>query len=102
LNIRTEGDEMAIEAKIEKKNGYTIRWTEKGNKVVDMPVGNFPFKPFEEWNKDCKENFSDVRWMKILHDHQISKMAEKLIDVKKPEEAKKIEEKKESEVIEDD
>jgi hypothetical protein len=96
--VNDEMDEPKTE--IKKKNSFTIRWTEKGNKVADMPVGNFPFKPFEEWNNDCKENFSDVRWMKMLHDHQIAKMAEKMLNPEK--ETKKIDEKKESEVIEDD
>ena len=76
---------MAEDKKAEKKNGYTVRYTNKGHKVVDMPVSGFPHSFFEEWNRDCKERFLDLRWLKIWHDHEVAKILDALTNLKKYE-----------------
>jgi len=85
------------EEKTKKMDGYTVRWTRKGYKVVDMPVGNFPFNLFEQWKKDCKENFADVRWMKIWHDHELAQFLKSFI-ASNAHLRDKLEEKKKKEV----
>ena len=51
----------------EKKN--------KGNQTMTVNVtsGSFPLNLFMEWDKDCKENFGNCRWMKMWHDHLVAK-----------------------------
>jgi len=28
---------------------------------------------FKEWDDDCKKNFYDCRWMKMMYDHKMAK-----------------------------
>lgn len=58
-----------METQIDKKTGAIIRYNDKGNAFVSMPVGNIPLKLWQEWESDCKVNFSGNRWAKIYHDH---------------------------------
>ena len=32
-------------------------------------AGNFPVKLWQEWKKQCKEQFNDIYWHKIWTDH---------------------------------
>ena len=53
------------------------------NPIVNVTSGSFPLNLFVEWDKDCKENFGNCRWMKMWHDHNSSKrmdMFAKLFD----------------------
>ena len=40
-------------------------------------VGHFPMKLFVEWDKDCRDNYGDTRWIKIWQDHVVSKQSRK-------------------------
>jgi len=40
-------------------------------------VGHFPMKLFVEWDKDCRENFGDTRWIKLWQDHILAKQSQK-------------------------
>lgn len=37
--------------------------------TVGFTVSAFPSTQWSEWDKDCKRNFGDCRWIKIWHDH---------------------------------
>ena len=58
-----------------------------------VKVGEFPESQWAEWEKDCKENFSNCRWAKMMNDHTKAKMVELIIQnkfsVEKKEEPKK-------------
>ena len=41
-------------------------------------VSAFPIKQWDEWDKDCKDNFGDCRWIKMWRDHEKSKSSEKI------------------------
>jgi len=58
-----------MEKKIDRKTGVIIRYDDKGNPFVSMPVSSVPYKIWQEWEKDCKLNFSGNRWAKMYHDH---------------------------------
>lgn len=47
---------------------------------VSVTFGDFPINSWKEWDKDCKENFGDCRWMKAWNDHRASKQLEVLQD----------------------
>ena len=32
-------------------------------------MAGFPLKLWEQWDRDCKENYGDCRWMKAWNDH---------------------------------
>ena len=38
----------------------------------------FPIVHFDEWDEDCKNNFGHLRWIKMMHDHKMSKLIEDL------------------------
>ena len=63
------------------------------NSYLIVKVGEFPESQWEEWNKDCKENFSNCRWAKMMNDHTKSRMVDLVIQNKfsaeKKEEPKK-------------
>ena len=40
-------------------------------------VGHFPILLFNEWDKECKEQYGDTRWIKIWQDHIIAKQSRK-------------------------
>ena len=44
--------------------------SKKGNATVSITSGDFPLHLFMEWDKDCKENFNDIRWVKMMNDHR--------------------------------
>ncbi len=47
-----------------------------GQITVNVTSGSFPFNLFQEWDKDCRENFGNCRWMKMWHDHLFTKKFE--------------------------
>ncbi|HHA19130.1 MAG TPA: hypothetical protein ENK70_05435 [Methylophaga sp.] len=47
-----------------------------GQITVSVTSGSFPFNLFQEWDKDCKENFGNCRWLKMWHDHVFTKKFE--------------------------
>jgi hypothetical protein len=40
--------------------------------TVGFTVNSFPSTLWVEWDKDCKENFGDCRWIKMWSDHKIA------------------------------
>ena len=44
-----------------------------GNVTVSVTSGDFPLHLFKEWESDCKKNFNDIRWRKMVHDHDAAK-----------------------------
>jgi len=44
--------------------------SEKSNVTVSVTSGDFPLHLFMEWDKDCKENYNDIRWVKMISDHR--------------------------------
>lgn len=53
--------------------------TEGEHQWVDFKVSNYPGNLWIEWENDCKENYNDMRWLKVLCDHLVAK--EKTKDV---------------------
>jgi len=52
-----------------KKNNETNRKEDRKKITVGVTVADFPFSLWLEWDKSCKEQFGDCRWMKMWHDH---------------------------------
>ena len=46
--------------------------------AVTVRASAFPIELWKEWEKDCKEKFSDCRWIKIWSDHVRAKNNDKL------------------------
>lgn len=53
--------------------------TEENNSTVSIRM-TFPMKQWVEWDKDCKENYGDVRWLKVWNDH-LNANKDKIFDV---------------------
>lgn len=72
------------EEKEEKKKGRGIRiqYKEDGIPYASMIVGDIPIKRLEEWEKDCKQNYSGCRWAKMMSDHQKAQTVDLLIQDK--------------------
>lgn len=47
--------------------------TDENKVTVGLSANSFPLANFIEWDKDCKQHFGDVRWLKIWNDHLIAK-----------------------------
>jgi len=41
-----------------------------GNITIGVTASGFPFSLFKQWEKDCKERFNNLRWVKLWSDHQ--------------------------------
>lgn len=46
---------------------------DKNKVTVGLSANSFPLANFIEWDKDCKQFFGDVRWLKIWNDHLMAK-----------------------------
>ena len=73
-----------MEDKIDKKifdpkNGVTMTWDNYGNCFVAMPVNNIPKKQFENWIKQCRDDYSGKRWDMIIADHIKAKAYDALL-----------------------
>ncbi len=51
--------------------------------TVSFGVSAFPGKQWDEWNRDCTENFGDCRWIKMWHDHSVAKFIRKFEELEK-------------------
>ena len=71
--------ELDLRKKYDEKMGVVVTYDRKGNPKVNFPVSNFPSPQFEKWDADCKVNFSDCRWAKMVNDHEKAKMYDLLI-----------------------
>jgi len=48
--------------------------TEEGKPpTISIQASGFPLSSFKEWDESCKTDFGDCRWVKIIHDHNVSK-----------------------------
>jgi len=65
---------------MEEKQGFKVEFRKDGTGYVSAFVGDFPLPKWEEWNKDCKENFSNCRWAKMINDHTKSKMLDLMVE----------------------
>ena len=65
--------------KIEFKNGVKLTWDNNGNCFVNMPVNNIPKKQFDDWMKECKDEYSGKRWDLIIADHLKAKAYDTLV-----------------------
>jgi len=55
----------------------TIVTKELGESIHHTLIAsNFPIKQWNEWKKQCKEQFNDIYWHKIWTDHLKAKMYE--------------------------
>jgi len=68
--------EVDIMEKKEKKES-----AEESAVTVSVTSGAFPLKLWKEWDADCKENFGDVRWLKMWNDHLMAKRFEKFMQL---------------------
>ena len=58
------------------------RVVEGGTSYLIVKVAGFPESKWNEWDKDCKENFSNCRWAKMMDDHTKAKMLSLVLDNK--------------------
>jgi len=42
--------------------------------TASIQASGFPLSAFREWNESCEKDFGNCRWVKMMHDHQVSKM----------------------------
>ena len=47
------------------------------DRMVTVSV-TLPASVWKDWDEDCKENFGDVRYVKMMFDHKFRKEFEKL------------------------
>lgn len=65
-----------------KSKGIYQKFRKDGTSYVVVLIGDFPINKFDEWIKDCKENFSDCRWAKAWNDHTKAKMFDLMVQGK--------------------
>lgn len=63
----------------DRANGVTLTWDNQGNCFVAMPVNNIPKKQFDDWIKECRDNYSGKRWDKMVADHLKAKAYDALM-----------------------
>lgn len=86
-------DKGEIKERLDKGNGVLVLYRKDGTAFASVIVGDFPFTKWEQWEKDCKINFSRCRWAKMVNDHEKAKAFDLLVQDKfqvqnKPEEPK--------------
>jgi len=42
--------------------------------TASIQASGFPLAAFKEWNESCEKDFGSCRWVKMMHDHQLSKV----------------------------
>lgn len=52
-----------------KKSGIVIRYDERGNAYVSVPVGQVPLNQFQEWQERCDREFLGNRWACMWTDY---------------------------------
>lgn len=57
----------------EKKNHR-----ERAENTILVSASAFPLELWKEWDKDCQEQFSDCRWIKMWTDHIKAKQVNKI------------------------
>ena len=60
--------------RVEKKKN-----DDKGNVSVSVVAGDFPLTQFLKWDESCKSDFNDIRWVKMMSDHEKARMYELLV-----------------------
>jgi len=58
-------DLQELKQKLNKEVGAVIRYDEKGNAFVSMPVGKIPLKQFQEFNQFVEQDYASNRWLAI-------------------------------------
>ncbi len=71
----------------EPKNGVILTWDRSGNCFVSMTVNNIPQAQFENWIKDCRNNYSGKRWDMITANHLTAKAYDNMLALTKPPES---------------
>lgn len=58
----------------------------KENECIQMQVNchtlvaaNFPIKLWEEWKRQCKEQYGDIYWIKVWADHTKAQEYDKIV-----------------------
>lgn len=84
----------------DKDRSIIVTYDKKGIPSVKFVVGGFPSTQFDKWYADCKLNFGDCRWAKLMNDHEKARMYDILVtqqhEEMQQEEQPKQEEKKKS------
>ena len=63
-----------VEVKSPKEGVTRVRYNDK----YEYPTfGQFPKAFWKEYEKDCKENYGDIRWAKAWNDHIIARQHKK-------------------------
>ena|SRR3990167_6634160 len=63
-------------------NGVSKFVKADGTPYYQIIIGDFPSSKFEEWDADCKKNFSDCRWAKMASDHTKARMFDLMVEQK--------------------
>ena len=56
----------------DKSGSFSTRTDTEGRTRVDFSISDFPGVLFSEWDKDCKEQYNDMRWLKMYCDHLVA------------------------------
>ena len=51
----------------------TIRFDDKGNTLLSIPMSGVPPKQWDEWNSECIAFYAGNRWSKTWSDHEKAK-----------------------------
>lgn len=71
------------EKKEEKKGtGVFFKYRKDGTPYAVVIAGDFPISKCEEWERDCKNNFSGCRWAKMMSDHSKAEAFDLLVKEK--------------------
>ena len=71
----------------EPNNGVILTWDKSGNCFVSMQVNNIPKAQFENWIKDCRNDYSGKRWDMITANHLTAKAYDTMLAISTPPEA---------------
>lgn len=58
-------DLAELKQKMSKELGALVRYDDKGNAFVSMPVGSIPLKQFKEFNDMVNSDYAGNRWLAI-------------------------------------
>lgn len=59
----------------------TIRFDDKGNTLLSIPMSRVPVKQWDDWNEPCKSFYGGNRWQKVWSDHEKAKAYDLLVEL---------------------
>lgn len=67
---------------VKANNASIARNAKKENRVrVTITSGDWPVHLLNEWEEDCKQNYNDIRWVKMYQDHKSARTLDNIVDL---------------------